>query len=375
MEEQTTPIQQKTNTKPRQSNFDLLKIFAFVFVVVLHYMNEGIGGGLLYSTGATNVVFRSIESIAIVAVPIFVLITGYFSKNSKTFNFKKIFGIYIMQFSYVAICYVGDVLIFKKPFDVGLFFSSFAPVNYYINFYAVLMIIAPFLNCIFKLSRKNVNAIMIASIILFVIFPSIIDIGTQLVHAEIPAGLSFITRSGSFGGYTIVVFVLIYLIGAYIREYNITIRKLITMPIFIVITAIITVLSIYVGGCIWDYDNIFVLASAITLFLFFKEINLKEIKIISVISKCSLGVYLLHATVLFEFSYFGLFNIQANIEAGFGYAILNMLAVVFSTVGICVVLDILLRLVVSPLRNWLYKQKFLNYNIIDLKEQDKQKED
>lgn len=369
MDEQTSIVQPVVkNAKVRQSNFDLLKIFAFVFVVILHYMNEGIGGGLLYSTGATNVGFRAINSIAIIAVPIFVLITGYFSRNSKTFNFKKIFGIYIMQFSYVAICYVLDTLIFKKTFDVGLFFSSFAPVNYYVNFYAVLMVIAPFLNCLFKLSRKNVNAIMIASLILFMVFPTIIDMGTQLVKAEIPAGLSFITRSGSFGGYTIVNFILLYLIGAYIREYKITIRKLISFPAFIALTTIITVLSIYIST-MWNYDNLFVVASAIFFFLFFKELKLTEIKVIGVLAKCSLGVYLLHATVLFEYSFFGLFNIQANIEAGFGYAILNLLAVVSSTVAICIVADILLRLMVLPIRNWLYKQKFLNYNVIDLNEE------
>ena len=369
MDEQNSIVQPVVkNAKARQSNFDLLKIFAFVFVVILHYMNEGIGGGLLYSTGATNVGFRAINSVAIIAVPIFVLITGYFSRNSKTFNFKKIFGIYIMQFSYVAICYVLDILIFKKTFDVGLFFSSFAPVNYYVNFYAVLIIIAPFLNCLFKLSRKNVNAIMIASLILFMVFPTIVDIGTQLVKVEIPAGLSFITRSGSFGGYTIVNFILLYLIGAYIREYKITIRKLISFPAFIALTTIITVLSIYIST-MWNYDNLFVVASAIFFFLFFKELKLTEIKVVGVLAKCSLGVYLLHATVLFEYSFFGLFNIQANIEAGFGYAILNLLAVVSSTVAICIVADILLRLMVLPIRNWLYKQKFLNYNVIDLNEE------
>ena len=369
MDEQNSIVQPVVkNAKARQSNFDLLKIFAFVFVVILHYMNEGIGGGLLYSTGATNVGFRAINSVAIIAVPIFVLITGYFSRNSKTFNFKKIFGIYIMQFSYVAICYVLDILIFKKTFDVGLFFSSFAPVNYYVNFYAVLIIIAPFLNCLFKLSRKNVNAIMIASLILFMVFPTIVDIGTQLVKVEIPAGLSFITRSGSFGGYTIVNFILLYLIGAYIREYKITIRKLISFPAFIALTTIITVLSIYIST-MWNYDNLFVVASAIFFFLFFKELKLTEIKVVGVLAKCSLGVYLLHATVLFEYSFFGLFNIQANIEAGFGYAIVNLLAVVSSTVAICIVADILLRLMVLPIRNWLYKQKFLNYNVIDLNEE------
>ena len=349
----------------RQSNFDILKIIAFIFVVIHHYNNKNIGGALAYSEGVTFVFFSAIESLAIVAVPIFVLITGYFSRYSKTFNLKKIFGLYVMQFSYLAICYLLDVAIFKTEFSVTGFFSVFIPNNYFINFYAVLMLVAPLLNCIFKLNKKTITGLMVTLITLFVLLPTVIDVVFELTDKPLPYGLSFVTMYGTFYGYSIVYFIVLYLIGACIREYDIHIRKLITLPAYVVLTALITLESLKLSAAT-HYDNVLVLASALSLFLLFKEIKIKEIKPIGFIAKCSLGVFLLHTTRLISYDYFGLFNIQENIEKGFGSAALNMLAVVFSTVAICVVVDILLRLAVTPIKKRLYRTKVLNYNIIEV---------
>lgn len=72
-----------TDRKERNSTIEILRIISMLFVVGLHYLNTGIGGGLL-----TNILFNKLwthmfESVGIVAVNVFVLISGYFLINQK----------------------------------------------------------------------------------------------------------------------------------------------------------------------------------------------------------------------------------------------------------------------------------------------------
>ena len=270
-----------------------------------------------------------------------------------------------MQFSYKIITYLIYSYITKQEFSTTLFFLCFLPNNYFINFYVVLLIFAPLLNLIFKLKQKTVTISLLIAVFLFSVFPTIATTVLHFTGQGTIGGLSFIANHGSDYGYTIVVFILIYLIGGYIRTYNITVKKIITGPLYLVLTIAITAFAM-VSEIVWYYDNAILIMSAISLFLFFKEIRLKENKVISFISKCSLGVFLLHIEKLFTISFNSLFYIEENVTRGYGWALLNMMAVVLSTVAVCCAADIILRLIVMPLKNVLYKTKALNYPIINI---------
>lgn len=364
-----TIVQEKPapKAKARFSNLDLLKIIAFMMVVFLHFMNEGMGGGLRYAEGTTRYIYVAIEALCAIAVPLFVLITGYFSVNSKSFSLKKVVGLYILQFSYRLICYLLEVIIFKVDFSAGSFFACFIPNNYFINFYVVLLIFIPFFNKLFKLDRKTVNTFMIIFGLLFVLFPTVVNAIYALAGKDIPSGLSFITMVPGDYGINIVSFIFFYFAGAYIRFYNVRFKKIYTILAYLASSAIIFALYDKNLGFV-HYHSLFLAISGISFFMLFESIKMKEIKVISFISKCSLGVFVLHTTSLFLIQYNGLFEIQANIEAGPGQAVLVFLGVTMSTIAICMAADILLRLAVTPVRNWLYKTKLLNYKIIDLEE-------
>ena len=65
----------KSSTKTRQSNIELLRIFAACGVVILHYNNMGIGGGFgAVSDGSMNqFILMTMEMMAICAVNLYVL--------------------------------------------------------------------------------------------------------------------------------------------------------------------------------------------------------------------------------------------------------------------------------------------------------------
>ncbi len=348
----------------RHSNFDLLNIIAFIMVVFLHFNNRQMGGGLLYSSGASLVYFKILESLCIVAVPIFVLKTGYFSCDKKTFNLKKIFGIFIMFFSYGILCYLMDIFIFKESLSFGTFIKCFIPNNYYINFYAVLMVISPFLNKLFDCKKKNVITLISILILCFIVFPTIVRVGLLIAGKEPNNSMSFLSTDGDVNGYTIVTFVVYYLIGAMINKYDIKFNKIWSILVYCVMTIILVLISYKVE--LWGYNSVFVLCSAVSLFIFFKQLNMRHNKILYCISKCSLGVFLLHTTHFFVKNYNGLFEIEKRITESLGSAIGYSLLVVFSTVMICIVIDLVLRLLVKPIKDKLYQNRFLNYNLIDL---------
>ena len=94
-------------------------------------------------------------------------------------------------------------------------------------------------------------------------------------------GLSTIEFTGSGSGYTIINFVIIYLIGCYIRNNNTKykfsrlLRLMILNLILIFLWALSERLCLYSWGDVsWSYCNPLVIFEAVLIFLIFKQINI-----------------------------------------------------------------------------------------------------
>ena len=75
----------------RQSNIELLRIIAACGVIILHYNNPNIGGGFAaVNDGSINQgILTFFESLSICAVNLYVLISGYFMRDSMKRDFLK----------------------------------------------------------------------------------------------------------------------------------------------------------------------------------------------------------------------------------------------------------------------------------------------
>lgn len=64
--------------RQRKSNIELLRIVLILFVIILHYMNASMGGALGHvQPGTLNYYLdHLIESLSIIAVNVFIIITG-----------------------------------------------------------------------------------------------------------------------------------------------------------------------------------------------------------------------------------------------------------------------------------------------------------
>ena len=221
-----------TERTERQSNIELLRVFAALGVVLLHYNNSSIGGGFANASGlsANQFVMVFFESISICTVNLFVLISGYFMKGSSKADLLKPVKLLSMYVVFELTAYLIKELPSGEPFSASTFASYFSPSYWFIFVYIALYILSPYINLMWShLNRKKQKQLLIIFIALFSLYPLAWDVltyasknsiwGAESVSSNgMMQGISSIGLFGSGAGYTIVNFILMYLIGCYLMD-------------------------------------------------------------------------------------------------------------------------------------------------------------
>ncbi len=302
--------------KMRSSNLELLRIFAMMGVVILHYNNEYMGGGFAYvAKGSLNYwLLYVLEAFAISAVNLFILISGYFMCTSdkrpvikplklivQVIVFKE--AIYI--FSYIMSATSSGAGVNAEALGSGIL-DNLVPNNYFVILYMVLYFISVYINIVFDaLDEVKTRRMMITLLILFSLWPTLADIFNYVTGISWN-GLSTIGLYGSQNGYTIVNFALMYMIGAYLRKYSHKTYK--EGKLIVAYICIIAVISVwFVAGDLfgakssnvaYEYCNPLVILSAVLIFLIFKQLKMPSSKIINGLAKGSFTVFLAHTVFI-----------------------------------------------------------------------------
>ena len=285
----------------RESSIELLRIFAVMGVVFLHYNNANRGGGFRFVADGSIAQYYLflIETICICAVNVFVLISAYFLSETEERKLIKVVELLIQVIVFRVIFYFGSILTSDTIFTKKGLLEAILPVDYYVILYLVLYIISPYINLLLK--RLSQKAFLKLLIIIGVIF-SVWTIGVDLlenVYGRTLYGLSTIGMDGSQYGYTIVNFALLYLIGSYIRKNRVSITKAKAG-----IGMLISLAVIYAGAigeellhfrriASWGYNNPFVIAMAAFTFLLFREMTFQN-RVINELAKAVFTCYLFH---------------------------------------------------------------------------------
>lgn len=277
--------------KERQSNFELLRIICILMIITLHYFNGSMGGALntnnLPNSHFNFYLVRGGESLCIIAVNCFILITGYFMYKENAVKLKKVFNL-IFTLVFYNFLLLGIAVLFKIPgYDVNthenLFKSFFSDGAWFIIIYIILYLLAPYINLVIKnISKKQHITLIVIMLIAFSIYPT------------------FILNTTVFdNGYGIINFVMLYFIGAYISKYNVNKRKIWLYLLGYLLMQSITFyssLNPFTKNGAYAYNTIFNVMGAVFLFLAFSKFNIKS-TIINKISKHTLGIYLMHVNI------------------------------------------------------------------------------
>lgn len=277
-------------------------------VIVLHYLGKG---GLLTPVGEPfdkmSWAAWLVEAFAIVAVNVYVLITGYFLCEGKL-KISRVVGIILQVLWYsllipVVLAVMGVVQF--SEFNMYDWLRFVFPVHmkhyWFVTAYILLMLFVPFLNA----GIRYMNQKQLAYTTLL-----------MTVYQTLPKSILPVKFTDDEAGNHVLWLVCLYLTAAYIRKYGIPFftglrRSLLCYIGFVcgIFASLLVMRAVYFrldafGESInfgYHYNHILCMAAAVSLFYVFKYWNLQDgafRRMIGRIAPYTFGAYLLHEHIL-----------------------------------------------------------------------------
>lgn len=290
--------------KKRMANMELLRIVAMMMVILLHFLGKG--GILSELTGKLDATERTawvLEAVAIVAVNVYMLISGYFLVESR-FKISRVLGLVLQALFYSILVPVilvlagvlspGEITFYQLLYYV---FPTQMEHYWFLTAYVVMYLFSPLLGMAVHHMNKKQHGLVLAGLLVLV----------SLGKSVLPVRLEM----DEFG-YDAVWFMCVYLVAAYIRLYGIPFfkNKRISGACYMLGAMAIFGITMLLNFCYvkWDvfgyflksayhYNHILNLFASASLFYLFYHIRIpdgKFARFICRISPYTFGVYLLH---------------------------------------------------------------------------------
>lgn len=288
----------------RMANLELLRCVAMMMVIVLHYLGKG---GLLAnltgeSPGSVGTAAWLLEAFCIVAVNLYMLISGYFLCMSS-FKLSRLLQLLLQVWLYsVAFGIIGAAtgIIRETAVDTHYFLTLIFPVSmehyWFLTAYVFLYLLLPFVGMAVKrMSRQQLQLAIALLLIAFCVLKSILPLRLETDRK----------------GYDCLWYLCVFLTAAYMRRFGVAFlrRKGRALGLYVACcllalagTAILGFIYLRTGslrrmtGMCMEYNHILPFLAALGLFGFFEglEIKGKTADVINRIAPYTLGVYLLH---------------------------------------------------------------------------------
>ncbi len=276
--------------RERSSNLELFRIISMLFIVAHHYVvNSGMTKEMLVSPFSSNSLFFFVLGAwGKIGINCFVMITGYFMCKSHI-TLKKFLKLLLEVEFYKIVIFLVFTFTGYQKFSLSSLFVAIVPVRIvsdgFVSAFLIFFLFIPFINILIN----NINEKMHLRLIVLLLFLYTF-LGT-LPHFSV--NMNYVSW-----------FAVIYTIASYFRLYP---KKVFNNTrlwgILSVLCIIISMLSIFI--ClhfgisqyyfIADSNKALAVASAVCLFMFFKNLNIKNSKVINTIASASFGVLLIHA--------------------------------------------------------------------------------
>lgn len=276
----------------RQSNVELLRVVSILLVLVLHADFSALDVPSYSSDDRLLILdFLRIEyeSIALVSVNVFIIISGYFSIS---INFKHLFSLgFMVLFWNIVLTGISIGLGWVLPSQaIGFLIPGLN--DWFVQCYILLVLLSPLCNLF--ANHTEVNSLLKYIISFFII--------------EFVFGWLIFWGNAFYGGYSILHFIGLYLIGRYIRLSDFTLHGrparlisyyfiLMTIPAIFLFTTLNLVEDVkfcsYLTQRFTAYTSPFNVLGAVLLFVAFKKVNLQS-KLINNLAGAVFSVYLIH---------------------------------------------------------------------------------
>ncbi len=289
------------NKALRQSGIELIRIYAILSVIILHYFNPAHGGAINYLKGLDSVIAnRLFYTFCFCAVDLFVMISGYFLMSNYKRSLSKIVFL-LFQASFIRIVfYFVTAHLHSEPIKLNEVIVTAFSYGYFIVFYSIIYLVSPLFKTSFDyLDSPNCRKAIIILFLFFSILPSLENVLCSFhVLGSDWSAISTITKRGGEEGYSIVNFFLCFSIGGYLKRFYTGVHKLSKELLLLVINSFL----LFIWGSIdwksaWTYDNPLVILEAAFLLLIFADLSFKS-KIVNELSTSGFTCYLTHSFFL-----------------------------------------------------------------------------
>ena len=342
--------------KVRNSNVELLRLVLMAFVVILHFNNATMGGAfaIVKDYPFEHTLFSLFESFCICAVNCFMIVSGYFLFTNTKVKIGKVFDILIIVVFYQFFDFVGQLIFLDLPFSLKHFITCCLPNNYFAIFYVICYIFSPFIARFFRdNSIRTVNWLIGILLILFIIIPSLLDSSMDILSINYAGFLSPISVLGNGAGYTIVQFFTMLCLGMWLRKTEFTLKNWILLIIYI--SSCIMIFLFSKRDFAFNYDLIFNVLAAVSLFLLFSKMTINS-KCINFLSRSCFSIYCIHVGEFALFTWRKYFIKAEHFSNGIIISILWMLFSVLVMYSACLLISIIMRGIFCKIKNSIGKR-------------------
>jgi len=306
-------LMQAAGGKKRMANLELLRCAAMMMVVVLHYLGKG---GLLAdltkeSLGTAEALAWLIESFCIVAVNVYMFISGYFLCMSS-FKPGRLIQLWLQVWMYSVAAGLAGALtgvLAETPFDTHYLLTLLFPVSmghyWFMTAYVYLYLLLPFVGpAVRKMTKQQMQIALGFLFFTFCILKSVLPVRLEMDEQ----------------GYDCLWYLCVFLAAAYVRRFGGALlkNKMRCLSLYVgccllIFTGTMALREIYqrTGGlermmkmCL-EYNHILPFLAAVGLFGFFSQLKIKGriAEDINRIAPYTLGVYLLHENLGLRYSW------------------------------------------------------------------------
>jgi len=345
---------QVVEKKLRDSNIELFRILTMLVIIAHHYVVNSGDLSLIREAGATasNSLFLLLFGRGgKTGINCFVLITGYFMVNSRI-NLRKILKL-VLEIEFYNIIIALILTATKNAnYTTSDLIIGLCPIesisNSFISCFLVFYLFIPFINTFLKAIDERQHRYLIGLCILIFSLMPIIHIDVKFNYVE--------------------WFAVLYIIAAYIRLHPHKLfqnKKICSLALLSSIAC--SWATVFLGA--WRFDHfgkqawytyvsdsnaILALTTAVTAFLFFRNLNIGYSKIINTVSASTFGVLLIHANSGYMREWLWHKTLQ---NTSYFHSDLLALHAIGSVLGIfvtCTILDFLrIQLLEKPFFKWL----------------------
>lgn len=351
----------------RSSNLELYRIIVMLLIVAHHYV---VNSGLTAADGPIFSDPLSAKSIFLLlygmwgktGINCFVLITGYFMCQSKI-TIKKFVKLLLEIYFYKIIIYFIFLLTGYSEFNAFSFVKMLFPItaisDNFTACYLLFFLCIPFLNIlVYNMTEKQHRSLLALCCFMYVIIGTI---------PKFDVRFNYVTW-----------FCVLFFIGSYLRFYpkNWFANTKLWVGLM-VISIIASICSVIVMLCLGnrlnhpgvqycfvaDSNKFLALVTAVTSFMLFKNINMKNSGFINAVASSTFGVLLIHANsdTMRQWLWKDTLNNVGAYYSGFTY--FHAIASVLAIFVICVLIDQLrIHLVEKPIFDWLSNYKWFIKN-------------